>query len=43
MTVLVLLVWSLPASHDQGGLTGSWRFTVRLQDSGASTVRFQLR
>ncbi len=43
LALLVLGVWTLPASHEQGGLTGSWRFTVRLQDSGRSTVRFQLR
>ena len=43
LALLVLGVWTLPASNDQGGLTGTWRFTVRLQDSGASTVRFQLR
>ena len=39
LALLVLGVWTLPASHDQGGLTGTWRFTVRLQDSGRSTVR----
>ena len=43
LALLVLGVWTLPASHDQGGLTGIWRFTVRLQDSGRSTVRFVLR
>ncbi len=43
LALLVLGVWTLPASHDQGGLTGTWRFTVRLQDSGRSTVRFLLR
>lgn len=45
LTLLVLLVvgvWVLPASHDQGGLSGTWRFRVRL-DSGRSTVRFVLR
>ena len=39
LALLVLGVWTFPASHDQGGLTGTWRFTVRLQDSGRSTVR----
>ena len=43
LALLVLGVWTLPASHDQGDLTGIWRFTVRLQDSGRSTVRFVLR
>ena len=43
LALLVLGVWTLPASHDQGGLTGIWRFTVHLQDSGRSTVRFVLR
>ena len=30
---LVLGVWTLPPSHDHGGLTGTWRVTVRLQGS----------
>ena len=33
LALLVLGVWTLPASHDQGGLTGTWRFTVCLQGS----------
>ena len=43
LAILVLGVWTLPASNDQGGLTGAWRFTVRLPDSGRSTVRFVLQ
>ena len=42
LAVLVAGVWVLPASHDQGDLSGIWRFRVRL-DSGRSTVRFVLR
>jgi hypothetical protein len=41
--VLILGVWDLPAEHDRGDLTGSWRVTVRLEDSGRSTIRFVLR
>ena len=33
LALLVLGVWTLPPSHDHGGLTGIWRFTVRLQGS----------
>lgn len=33
LALLVLGVWTLPPSHDHGGLTGTWRFTVRLQGS----------
>ena len=43
LAVLVLGVWTLPASNDGGGLTGTWRFTVRLSESGRSTVRFVLQ
>ena len=43
LALLSLGVWTLPASHDRGGLTGTWRFTVRLPDSGRSTVRFSFR
>jgi hypothetical protein len=42
LAVLVAGVWVLPASHDQGELSGIWRFRVRLE-SGRSTVRFLLR
>jgi hypothetical protein len=41
--VLIFGVWALPAEHDRGDLTGSWRVTVRLEDSGRSTIRFVLR
>ena len=43
LALLVLGVSVLPASHDQGALTGAWRFTVRLPDSERSTVRFVLQ
>ena len=44
LALLVLGVSVLPASHDHGGLTGPWRFTVRFADSGRwSPVLFQLQ
>ena len=43
LALLILGVWTLPASHDRGDLTGTWRFRVRLSDTGRSTVRFVLR
>jgi hypothetical protein len=41
--VLILGVWALPADHDRGDLTGTWRVQVRLAESGRSTIRFVLR
>ncbi|MDE0830855.1 MAG: hypothetical protein OSB03_16805 [Vicinamibacterales bacterium] len=41
--LLILGVWTLPAGHIRGDLTGTWRVTVRLSDSGASTLRFVFR
>lgn len=40
LALLIAGVWTLPAGHIRGDLTGSWRVTVRLDDSGASTLRF---
>lgn len=40
LTLLIVGVWALPAGHIRGDLTGTWRVTVRLEDSGASTLRF---
>jgi hypothetical protein len=43
LALLIVGVWALPAGHVRGDLTGSWRVTVRLDDSGASTLRFVFR
>ncbi|MDA1094741.1 MAG: hypothetical protein O3A25_15935 [Acidobacteria bacterium] len=41
--VLILGVWALPADHDRGDLTGTWRVQVQLAETGRSTIRFVLR
>ena len=41
--ILILGVWALPADHDRGDLTGTWRVQVRLAETGRSTIRFVLR
>tara|TARA_B100000029_G_scaffold109900_1_gene101455 strand:+ start:591 stop:884 length:294 start_codon:yes stop_codon:yes gene_type:complete len=41
--VLVLGIWALPASHDNGSLDGNWEFIVRLEETGRSTVTFRLK